>query len=327
MAVSRDDEDRTEGIHEVMADGVGPEPPVVGGPARVFAEAGRIRTRQRSVAGALSVVAVLGVAGGIFAVNQGGGRGADKVAPAGATTGASGPAEASSSPANTRSASPESAPQVPPSSAAAAATGAGTTVVVTAEGCASVTVKATPAKQGPTVPMDSRSSLELLKQLLPAGFKASHYAGEDSANGVPGTFAGMAIDDGHGQGGIGVNANQAGITGDGTECQTLPDGSRLYLGSLSDDKPTIGSYPSLGEYVRRVWPDGNSVAIQVFNYFPDELESHPDGWEPTTTRPQLPLTDAQLLAMVSDSRWGPTVTAAFAQQAKHDIVPFKAVTG
>ncbi len=46
-------------IRELLGQGIGEEPPVVGGPAAVFAGARARVVRTRAVSGALSVVAVL----------------------------------------------------------------------------------------------------------------------------------------------------------------------------------------------------------------------------------------------------------------------------
>lgn len=306
------------GIHEIMAEGIGDEPPIVGGPGRVFEQARRVRVRQRSLTGALSVVAVLGVAAGAVAVGRSGKptTGAGVAAASGATSAATAPA-ATTDPttADATSSAPTSASgqAVPPAKTTSPLTG-------DAPACDVAPPAASTQGQSGTVPMDARSSLELLKDLLPKGFTGSHFVGEDGGT----NWAGMAINDGHGQVGIGVNTLQAGISGDGVGC-ALPDGSRLYLGSLNGDKPTSGGYPSLGEYVRRVFPDGTSIAIQVFNYWSDWATAHPAHWQATTTRPTLPLTNAQLLAMAADSRWGTTVPAAFAQQARHDLVPYTAI--
>lgn len=69
-------------IREVLGDGIGEEPPIVGGPAAVFAAARSQAVRTRAVTGALSMVAVLGVAAGAVAFSGGSGGASDRVSAA-----------------------------------------------------------------------------------------------------------------------------------------------------------------------------------------------------------------------------------------------------
>ena len=61
-------------IRDVLNEGIGTEPPIVGGPSAVFAGARARVVRTRTVTGALSVVAVLGVAAGAVALGGESGR-------------------------------------------------------------------------------------------------------------------------------------------------------------------------------------------------------------------------------------------------------------
>lgn len=61
-------------IRELLGEGIGEEPPIVGGPAAVFAGARRQTVRTRAIAGALSAVAVLGIAGGAVAFGDAAGK-------------------------------------------------------------------------------------------------------------------------------------------------------------------------------------------------------------------------------------------------------------
>lgn len=61
-------------IRDLLGEGIGEEPPIVGGPAAVFAGARRQTVRTRAIAGALSVVAALGIAGGAVAFGDAAGK-------------------------------------------------------------------------------------------------------------------------------------------------------------------------------------------------------------------------------------------------------------
>jgi hypothetical protein len=292
-------------LHDVLENGIGSEPPIVGGPEAVFAGARARVVRTRMMTGALSVAAVLGVAAGAVALG-GGGTGHGGSAPA---------------------LSPLAGPDATPTAAAPAVQ----------NGAAQAQKGSTrPGHPAPSpapgqVLLDGRTTDELLKQMLPAGLAPSHYGGQDSdspqQSGVS-VYGTMAIDDGHGHGlgAIGVNVDQnfgsrldAGCNAaDG--CTKLPDGSFLTVRTLVGDKPTAVGQPKTVDWsAERVFPDGHRVLVGVRNYFDDLTQAHEKGWTATTTGHDPAVSVETLKSIAGDPRWTLTVPTALAEQAKHDL--------
>lgn len=315
-------------IRAVLGEGIGEEPPVVGGPAAVFAGARTRTARTRALTGALSAVAVLGVAAGAVAFS-GGSHGAAKasqaVAPGAVATDAS-PSTKTPSPAPSTSLTPKAA---------------ATSGVYRGHG---QTHNPAPTPGAGQVLMDGRSVGEILKSLMPAGLVTGNYAGQDSyEHGKLGVSTGalMSLDDGSGKLTT-VNASVVennhfafadencptlqGFDSHVVDCRTepQPDGSVILLYRHDDDvSPTVGpTQGSYALYAARAFPNGMYIMVRTSNYF-DSLDGpHEKGWHVSPTRSTVLLTTDQLKAMLSDSRWGLTVSAQFAQQARRDLMPY-----
>jgi hypothetical protein len=292
-------------LHDVLANGIGHEPPVVGGPGAVFAGARARVVKTRMLTGALSVAAVLGVAAGAVALGGGG-----------ATPGGAGPVAA---PAAGSSETTTPAPQTGPQNETAQATpgtdkGKGTALPAPDPG---------PGK----VLIDGRTAADLLKQMLPAGLTTSHYSGQDSylpqQAGVS-VHGSMAVDAGQGLGHIGVNVDQNGWTPaascTGVDCATLPDGSQVSVQRTIGEKPTVAGAPqTIDWFVQRVFLDGHRVSVGASNYFDAPGQAHEKNWTLASTGHDPVVSIDQLKEIVRDSRWTLTVPAAEAAQAKHDL--------
>ena len=300
-------------MHDVLANGIGHEPPVVGGPEAVFAGARVKVVRTRVMTGALSVAAVLGVAAGAVALGGGSGAGhgaaAQIVGPAaGATTATT-------------------APTVGPTATAANGAAQATSGDTHGKG---TTFHPAPAPGPGQVLIDGRTAADLLKQMLPAGLVTSHYGGQDSylpqQAGVE-VYGSMAIDDGHGPVTIGVNVqqNMSSLRVDhcSGDCTQLPDGSQLTVRVI----PGKSTAPGAEDWqVDRVFPDGHRVVIQISNYFDDFSKPHDKGWMPPAVGPDPAVSIDRLKGIVGDPRWTLTVPQSEAAQAKQDLPGYNDLT-
>lgn len=315
-------------IRELLGQGIGEEPPVVGGPAAVFAGARARVVRTRAVTGALSVVAVLGVTAGAVALSAPG-------RPGRVTAGVT---------ATSASSTPSTAPTTSATTPAATTPPPNTTTPtplskLQGTGLAMHRVPA-PVPGAGQVLLDSRSTTLITKLLLPSGLVAANYEGQDSYQpkqlGVE-TIANMSVDDGAGKPtSLNVHLVQNGRPMDRvTDCTTEQE---LYPGSISDcraeaepDGSVVMSYSvreggsvknPVTEIPRsntavRVFPDGCVLSINVSNYYASMT-----GPSAAPSR-SIPLISVdQLAAMVIDPRWGLTVSEQFAQQAKQVLVPY-----
>jgi hypothetical protein len=314
-------------IRELLGQGIGEEPPVVGGPAAVFAGARARVVRTRAVTGALSVVAVLGVAAGAVAFGGAPGR-ADRSqrvvagttpSPAASPTPATTPTTKTPPPDTTTTPTPSSqlhGPGLTMHHAPAPVPGAG------------------------QVLMDSRSTALIAKLHLPSGLVTADYEGQDSHEpaqlGVD-TIANMSVDDGTGKPVL-LNVHlvqNSEATDRITDCTTVqylnsgrisdcrtetePDGSVVLSYSVRADasgKSSVTQSLRTNE-AARVFPDGSVVSIDASNFY--SPVNGPLG-SPSRSIPLISIDE--LTAMVMDSRWGLTVPAQFAQQAKQDLVPY-----
>lgn len=314
-------------IRDVLNDGIGEEPPIIGGPGAVFAGARSHVTRTRTLNGALSVVAVLGVAAGAVALSAGGGShgtadASRAVAPGAAATGASPNAKASGPAPRTST----------PAAGATSGVYHGT-----------ATHKVAPAPGAGQVLTDGRSVGELVKSLLPAGLITADYAGQDAYE--PAQYgaeasAVMSLDDGSGK----LTTLDAAITQNNRfdfadmNCPTLegavsaagdchrypqPDGSVVLTYHTDDLSSTEGPANSAYSFVaERAFPNGTDIKVSTSNYFDPLNDPHAKGWHVSPSRANLLLTMDQLKAMTADSRWGLTVSADYAAQARADLVPY-----
>ncbi|NUR28705.1 MAG: hypothetical protein HOV83_23175 [Catenulispora sp.] len=300
-------------IRDLLGAEIGEEPPIVGGPAAVFAAARARVVRTRAVTGALSAVAVLGVAAGVVVVSGGSGSGQEQVSVGAGTT------------------SPAGKPWSPG-------------VFTSAPGQHT----AVPApKPGPgQVLIDGHSAALILKGALPAGLTTGDYSGQDSSmpdrSGVRVLGAG-SVDDGSGRpvgihAGISQNGSLFGWYEDAncaaqqrmsdavSDCRAdrQPDGSivmvfrqRDYHSAVSG--PTVGSYQTVAE---RAFPDGTVIFAAAQNYFDPPGDPHEYGWHVNPSRTDPLLTREQVEAIVLDPHWALTVSAEFAEQAKQVVKPY-----
>lgn len=312
-------------FRELLGSAIGEEPPIVGGPAAVFAGARSRVVRTRAVAGALSVVAVLGVAAGAVAFAGGSGGGAQ--VGAAASGGGSGK-------------QPAVGDGLTPGRNVEQAASPGARKEIGGSG-ADGPLPATPApKPGPgQVLLDGRSALDLLKRQLPAGTTTGDYVVQNSFEpekmGVS-VYGGLSVDDGsHHLTAVSVNVQQnspvsyadttcaAMLSGDrlASECHEFPQPDRSRVLVLREDVPpqTEGGAPT-GAYqyiAYRLFPDGMRISVGADNC--DTLASGPKKTSPTRSTPLLSMD--QLKAIVLDQHWTLTVSAEFAQQARKDIQP------
>ncbi|NUR62006.1 MAG: hypothetical protein HOV87_25595 [Catenulispora sp.] len=309
-------------IRELLGGGIGEEPPIVGGPAAVFAGARTRAVRTRAVTGTLSVVAVLGLAAGAVALSGGSGDSGSGPVTAGGPGGR-----------------PSVSGGQPPANMSGQSTNPGTRKK--SDGTA-------PAGSLPTVPapkpgpgqvlLDGRSALDVLRAQLPAGLTGSQYVIQDSYRpqtyGVQ-VYGGMSVDDGsHKPGAVSVIVQQntprlfeemtcASLphNSNETECQEFPqaDGSRVTVYRDNQPSPTVGGAPT-GVYAYeadRIYPNGLRFAVRAEN----DGSLPPGGKATTPTRTAPVLTRDQLQAIVLDQRWALTVPEELARQAKNDIAP------
>src|SRR5882762_7337771 len=166
-------------IRDALMAGIGEEPAIVGGPDAVFAGARTRTVRTRTVTGALSVVAVLGVTAGAVALGGGSAGGGKPQVTAGAAAAVT---------SGVAAAGPQELSTGVHTSSESGALGSHTTVA--------------PKPGAGQVLLDGRSATELLKQALPSGLKTANYYGQDSYTpeelGVS-TSGEMSIDDGTGK--------------------------------------------------------------------------------------------------------------------------------
>jgi hypothetical protein len=325
-------------IRDVLGEGIGAEPPIVGGPAAVFAGARARVVRTRAVTGALSVVAVLGVAAGAVALGGGSGRSGPTVAAATPTN--AGPATAPSSAVTSSSAKPAKTTTPPNTSPP--------TPLSKIQGPGVGGAAENPAPQpGPgQVLIDGRSAAEIVKSALGSGLVSANYAGQDSyqpaKSGVAANGS-MSVDDGTGK----LTTVSAGIAQNNsamakvTDCMTLqklltsaisdcrasaqPDGSVVL--SFGQDEYAAGTNgPTEGSYsyrAVRVFPNGWVVDAGATNYFDPLNDPHAKGWHVNPSRKDPLLSRDQVVGIVLASEWGPTVSTDFAQHARQDLVPYK----
>lgn len=321
-------------IRDVLTEGIGEEPPIAGGPEAVFAGARARVARTRTLTGALSVVAVLGVAAGAVALS-GGSHGTAK-----ASQGVAPGAVATDTAPKAKEPMPTPAPaRSTPAPATSTPKAAATSGVYKGHGTSNPAPVPAP---GQTL-IDGRSVGELVKSMLPAGLVTANYEGQDSYQpakyGVQ-TGGSMSLDDGSGRlttvvGGITENNRFAfadmncptleGFDSMARDCQTSPqaDGSVIRTYRSDDLSPTNG--PTKGSYslvAERAFPNGMEITVMVSNYFDPLTDPHEKGWHVSPTRSTVLLTMDQLEAMLTDSRWGLTVPTQFAQQARGDLLPY-----
>jgi len=311
-------------IRDVLAVGLGEEPPIVGGPTAVFAAARARVVRTRVLTGALSTVAVLGVAAGAVAFGTGvGGGGGQSAAGSGAQC-AVGPVPpglgsptSKASPAN--EASPASkAPPSPPSSAASP----GNKVPVGPTSMAT-------SDPGPgRVLIDPQSQVLRVKQVLPCG-TASEFSGYISYHAAPGdgleVLGHLNVTDRLGVGTVGVELVQNGAwSRDQMKCypsdiacktEALNDGTLVKSYQYPVGYPLVGKLFAWTTEV--LYPDGRLVVVSSSNYAPqgEKFDNEP-------TRKVPPLTREQVRGIALDGAWTTTVTKDFAAQAKREITPF-----
>lgn len=311
-------------IRDVLGEGIGAEPPIAGGPAAVFAGARARVVRTRAVTGALSVVAVLGVAAGAVALGGGSGgaaKGNHAVSPGAAGT----------------------TPSAKPSKAQPATS---TPTTSANHGAYDKRGTANPAPvPGPgRVLMDGRSAGEIVRSLMPAGLVTANLAGQDSDNpaqlGVRVAMS-MSLDDGSGRlttvgGDLNENqrfqfadtncATEEAFDSNVDDCRSFPqsDGSVIltYLRSDATANPSGPTKGSLSNVAVRAFPDGTAVELAASNYFAPPSGSQASSSPIDPTRQEPLLTQDQLKAVLMDGRWGLTVSAEFAQQARRDLVPY-----
>lgn len=316
-------------IRELLGQGIGEEPPVVGGPAAVFAGARARVVRTRAVTGALSVVAVLGVTAGAVALS-GSGRPGRVVAGVTATSASSTPSTAP-----TTSATTPATTTPPPNTTTP-------TPLSKLQGTAGLPSHREPAPvlgAGRAL-MDGRSTAVIVRSRLRPGLVTANYNGQDSNEpaqlGVD-TIANMSVDDGTGKPtSLNVRLVQNSQAMDRvTDCTTEqelqsgrvsncraeaePDGSVVLSYSVRDD-PSGKSPVTQGLRTNkavRVFPSGSVVSVAAFNFY-----SPVNGPQESPSRSIPPISVDELKAIVMDPRWGLTVPAEFAQQAKQDLVPY-----
>ncbi|MEY9933578.1 hypothetical protein ABH926_008234 [Catenulispora sp. GP43] len=322
-------------IRDLLGQGIGEEPPVVGGPAAVFAGARARVVRTRAVTGALSVVAVLGVTAGAVAFSGGAGR------PEKASVGAAGATSPSTSATPGLSARPPSTTPPPTTTAPPNTT---TPTPLSQLEDPGLTIHRVPAPQpgAGRVLIDGRSTAAIVKLLLPSGLVTANYGGQDSYRptqlGVE-TIGYMSVDDGSGKLtalSAHVAQNSPGITkvtdctteqelnpGQVSDCEAVvePDGSVVLSYRQSGDGRGVDS-ATAGAYVNeatRVFQNGTVLSINATNFYsPPNQPLHPV----TPSRKDSLLSIDQLVAMVMDAQWGLTVPAQVAQQAKQSLVPY-----
>ncbi|NUP51318.1 MAG: hypothetical protein HOW97_28995 [Catenulispora sp.] len=323
-------------IRERLDREIGEEPPVVGGPAAVFAGARARMRRTRVVTGALSMAAVLGVAAGAvaFGGTSGGTRGGTHDAdPAGQPTASAGhtsPTTADPTEQPTASGGPTSPTAPPPTPDTLKKTPdiPGT----------SWPLRTAPApKPGPgKVLLDGWSTLKLLKDQLPALLTDGSdvgYALRDSSHpekyGV-GPAAVVAVRDSQGRfTSVTAEVHQVsarpyaqetcssmlGTNRLVTECHEAPqpDGSRVLLMREDLDTQTAnGTYEFVAD---RVFPDGMRITVRA-----DNCDALLGSDKPTApTRPTPILTMDQLKTIVLDHGWALTVSEEFEQQARNSV--------
>jgi hypothetical protein len=298
-------------IRDVLGKGIGEEPPIVGGPAAVFAAARARVVRTRVVTGALSAVAVLGVAAGAVAFGTGVGGGGQSAA------GSS--AQCAVGPVPPKSGSPTG--KVSPSPGVTAASPGNS-------GSGQPTSTATSSPGPGRVLIDPQSQVLRLKQVLPCG-TASEFSGSIDYHAAPGdgidVFGHLYVADRLGVGTVGAELFQAGAWGrDQMKC--YPDDIACEAEVLKDGtlvksyEYLVGSPNPSGKLIawttEMQYPDGRHVVVSSSNYAPRGK----NGDNPTRKIP--PLTRAQVRGIALDVEWTTTVTKDFAARAKREITPF-----
>ncbi|MFL6115719.1 MAG: hypothetical protein ACJ786_30885 [Catenulispora sp.] len=309
------DEDEIRGV---LGEGIGEEPPIVGGPAAVFAAARARVVRTRVLTGALSTVAVLGVAAGAVAFGTGAGGGGGQSAAGSGAQCATGsvpkvpvpPTDKASPSSQVTAASPGNSPSGQPPSTA--------------------TSDPRPGR----VQTDPQSQLLLLKQALPCG-TASGFTGY-SDHQAPGSalevYASLNLSDRLGVGNVRVDLveNASAWIRSQVRCdpqwhediscegEVLKDGTLVKSIEYLVGSPFSSEAPGgkLFAWTTQVlYPDGRYVVVSSSNFAPRGKESDP-------TRKVPPLTRAQVRGIALDVAWTTTVTKDFDAQAKREITPF-----
>ena len=193
--------------------------------------------------------------------------------------------------------------------------------------------------------MDARSSAEIAKQLLPAGYVTGNYEGQDSYRpdqlGVAARGS-MSVDDGAGK----LTTVTASVSQNDfsdhkvTDCATLQavdpavggcqaipesDGSTVLVYREDQYRPDAVAGPTKGSYANvavRLFKDGSRVEIDATNYFDPLDDPHNKGWHVDPSRTDALLSLDQLKTMVMDPRWSLTVATEFGHQAKQDLKPY-----
>jgi hypothetical protein len=271
-------------IRELLGEGIGEEPPVVGGPAAVFAGARRHTVRTRAIAGALSVVAVLGVAAAVVAVGGGAGRsGASTVSP-GVTTPA------------------EQVPQVP-------IDGRSVAEILKLELPAGLT---TGSYEGADSDPNSAAY---------AGMAVNDGTGkltqiQASVGRRPSeAISAQACDNMDHKGFPGISGCQA---------HMQPDGSVVLVYRVDADHRDAHGHPldAYQLIAEHLFPGGMDVLVSAANWFTPLSDPSVPAEMVGPSRPTPVLSLDQLQHMVMDRRWGFTVPADLARQAEHDITPY-----
>lgn len=275
-------------IRELLGEGIGEEPPIVGGPAAVFAGARARAVRTRAVAGALSVVAVLGVAAGVAVFGSDTGTsGASTVPPAVTAPPRQVPIEG-------RSAAEIIKLELPTGLTTGSYSGAGKD----AQNPGSIVYGSMAVNDG-----SGR-----LTQVYASVGRHAYEAVSD-----------QACDDVYHKQGSGISGCQA---------HMLPDGTAVLVYRADDNHRDAHGRPLDAYHLvaERLFPNGMNVTVAAANWFTTPGNPSVPAAMAAPSRPTPLLSQDQLKAMVMDPRWGYTVPADFAQQAEQDITPYLGFT-
>jgi hypothetical protein len=303
-------------IRDLLGEGIGAEPPIVGGPAAVFAAARTRAVRGRLVTGALSTVAVLGIAAGAVAFSGGSGGPGEQSA-IGGGGGGGGQCAAGDAPSPVRGSGSEQPSSVTESASPGGAVSTGSPG---------------PATSSPLAPgkvlLDPQTALLLLKQALPCG-TASGFQGQVTQNTTAPTSGrevggSMALTDRFGVGTVAVSVQQNGEWRRALmSCSTRPKDASCRAETLANGTVVLADEFPLGhgetdrvvEVLRR---DGLHITVMAENVYTPWNQQHSD----KATRPTPPLTMDELRAVALSAPWSLTVAQDLAAQAKQQIAPY-----
>ena len=341
-------------IRQLLGEGIGEEPPITGGPAAVFAGA-RVRaarTRAVTVTGALSVAAVLGIAAGAVAFGggtggSGGSGGSGRLAPGVAAGTPTKPGRTPTTSAAAQTSETQAETSIPKPTSTTPPNTTKPTPLSEVEGPGvGLGSSRTPAPQpgAGQVLIDGRSVGEILKSMLPAGLVTGNYSGQDSyrpaKDGVRASVT-MSVDDGTGKlttlaASVAQNnpamfkvtdcTTEQQLTHGISDCHAVaePDGS-VVLSFRSDDYTPGTNGETQGSFsyaATRVFQNGWVVSAGTSNYFDPPSDPHEKGWHIDPSRKAPLLSMDQVVTMVMNPAWGPTVSTEFAQHARQDMVPY-----